>query len=209
MKYKIVIVVFLLALNAAATAASTSVIRYSELILSEKPIAYWQMQANKQGQFPNHPALPQPLTATSTGKTSTANGPTAPIHPGFSTDMNPALGIPNSTGYLVVDDPGDNSPLDFTSGDNITIEAWISPAKLSGFQYIVGKGRTGRSGFPVENHNYAIRLTATGNLTFLFRSRTKTGEEQYHRWTSTESIMSGDGWHHVAVTYTFGKTKNI
>ncbi|MCP3694032.1 MAG: LamG domain-containing protein, partial [Planctomycetaceae bacterium] len=123
--------------------------------------------------------------------------------------MNPALGIPNSTGYLVVDDPGDNSPLDFTSGDNITIEAWISPAKLSGFQYIVGKGRTGRSGFPVENHNYAIRLTATGNLTFLFRSRTKTGEEQYHRWTSTESIMSGDGWHHVAVTYTFGKTKNI
>ena len=209
MKYKIVIVVYLLVLNAAVTTASTSVMRYSELILPDKPIAYWQMQANKQGQFPNHPALPQPLTATRTGKTSTANGPTAPIHPGFGADMNPALGIPDSTGYLVVDDPGDKSPLDFTSGDNITIEAWISPAKLSGFQYIVGKGRTGRSGFPVENHNYALRLTATGNLTFLFRSRTKTGEEQYHRWTSTDSIMSVDGWHHVAVTYTFGKTKNI
>ncbi|MBT7253417.1 MAG: hypothetical protein HN882_00315, partial [Planctomycetaceae bacterium] len=209
MKYSIVSIILLLALNTTATAAPTRVIRYSELILPDKPIAYWQMQANKQGQFHNHLAIAQPLTATTTGKTSTADGPTAPIHPGFGKENNPALGIPTSTGYLVVDDPGNNSPLDFTSGDDITIEAWISPTKLNGFQYIVGKGRTGRSGFPAENHNYALRLTASGNLTFLFRSRTKTGEEQYHRWTSTDSIIAGDGWHHVAVTYTFGKTKNI
>ena len=209
MKYPLAIIVLLFALNAVATAAPTKIVRYSELILPDKPIAYWQMQANKQGQLQNHPTLAQSLTATSTGTTTTANGPTAPIHPGFSEDNNPALGLPNSTGYLIVDDPGNNSPLDFTSGDDITIEAWISPTKLNGFQYIVGKGRTGRRDFPAENHNYALRLTATGNLTFLFRSRTKAGEEQYHRWTSTESIIAGDGWHHVAVTYTFGKTQNI
>ena len=207
MKYPIVIIVCLLALNTIT--AAPQVIHYSELILPDKPIAYWQMQSNKQGQIQNHLAIAQPLIATSKGEISTANGPTAPIHPGFGADKNPALGIPNSAGYLVVDDPGDNSPLDFASGDDITIEAWISPAKLSGFHYIVGKGRTGRSGFPAENHNYALRLTASGNLTFLFRSRTNTGEEQWHRWTSTESIIAGDGWHHVAVTYTFGKAQNI
>ncbi|MCS5630088.1 MAG: hypothetical protein NZ744_04605, partial [Pirellulaceae bacterium] len=132
MKYSIVFIVCLLALN-TATSAPTQVHHYSELILPDKPIAYWQMQSNKQGQFQNHLAIAQPLTATSKGEISTADGPTAPIHPGFGDDKNPALGIPNSTGYLIVDDPGDNSPLDFTSGDDITIEAWISPTKLSGF----------------------------------------------------------------------------
>ena len=92
----------------------------------------------------------------------------------------------------------------------MTLEAWVNPRALSGggFRYIIGKGRTGNPGFAANNQNYALRLTAaTGALSFLFRSVGKTGT--WHRWTSRAGVGADDGWHHVAITYTFGKKNSL
>ena len=122
-------------------------------------------------------------------------------------------------------DPGANSPLDFSQGDSLTLEAWVNANSLKDGQqvYIVGKGRTGNKGFASDNQNYALRLRGDGGaacVSFLFRSRLggsdpaaakaklskEDSEQRWHRWTSNDGFLPGSGWHHVAVTYTFGKS---
>ena len=73
---------------------------------------------------------------------------------------------------IVVADPGDKSVLDFAAGDSITLEAWVSPARVGEGQqmYVVGKGRTGNRGFAAENQNCALRCADRGapaRLSFL------------------------------------------
>ena len=34
-------------------------------------------------------------------------------------------------------------------------------------------------------------------------------EKNWHRWTATDGFLPGSGWHHVAVTYTFGKGASV
>ncbi|HVX64187.1 MAG TPA: DUF1553 domain-containing protein [Pirellulales bacterium] len=107
------------------------------------------------------------------------------------------------------------------------------------FLYIIGKGRTETSGRLAVNQNYALRLkTLPGDkaaLSFLFHSADEPAANEktdgkasdskaendksdakpafkkgdWHRWTSAGSLAIGDGWHHVAVTYEFGKPKSI
>jgi hypothetical protein len=64
-----------------------------------------------------------------------------------------------------------------------------------------------------NNQNYGLRLWDSGGFlrpSFLFRSR-KDGDHagDWHRWTTTGGIATGSGWHHVAVTYEFGKPETI
>jgi len=33
--------------------------------------------------------------------------------------------------------------------------------------------------------------------------------DDWHRWTSDDGFEPGSGWHHVAVTYTFGKPESL
>ncbi len=113
-------------------------------------------------------------------------------------------------------DPGENSPLDFGLGDSITLEAWVAPAKLGQGQnmYVVGKGRTKNEGFAAENQNYALRLAGDkgrAGVSFLFRNaRNRPGQqEDFHRWTTTDGFKVDGSWHHIAVTYTFGKSDSI
>lgn len=141
-------------------------------------------------------------------------GPRPGEYPLFSPG-NQALGLQAGRAYVKVSDPGENSVLDFTNGDNITLEAWVDARSLSDgtHAYIVGKGRTNNKGFARDNQNYALRLTAmggTGRLSFLFRSQgTKKKPAEFHRWTSTRGLVFGDGWHHVAVCYTFGQPDSL
>ena len=114
------------------------------------------------------------------------------------------------------DDPGSGSLLDFASGDTITIEAWVSPTKLSNGQqvYIVGKGRTGNAGSPADNHNWSLRLVGKDggcHISFLFRDadNRKGVQDDFHRWTSDAGFSAGSGWHHVAVVYKFGQGDSI
>ena len=121
----------------------------------------------------------------------------------------------------------DLDTLDFAKGDSLTLEAWVFLQALKDGQqvYVVGKGRTGNKGFDANNQNYALRLRGEGGaacVSFLFRDAEKTSagvektkatktdsEAHWHRWTANDGFLPGSGWHHVAVTYTFGKGDSV
>ncbi len=182
---------------------------YPELVRKDKPVAYWRMDLDNNGMMSNSVATAPELRGKLVGEVEVSSGPTGPEHPKFGAAENTALEIPNAGGHITVDDPGDNSPLDFTLGDSITIEAWVQLWSVGGYRYIVGKGRTGNPEFPAENHNYSLRIAERGALSFLYRGIDSEGKQNYHRWTSNEGVGVSDGWHHIALTYTFGKTKSI
>jgi len=101
----------------------------------------------------------------------------------------------------------------FRNGEEITIEAWVRLGGIGRGQnsYIIGKGRLDPGS---NNQNWALRLREAGGkarISFLFRSQ--PGEDgaapNWHRWTSDAGIAPGPRWHHVAVTYTFGKPDSV
>ena len=121
-----------------------------------------------------------------------------------------------ANGSIRFADSGENSPLDIGLGDSITLEAWVAPTKLGNGQnmYVVGKGRTKNEGFAAENQNYALRLAGDNGqacVSFLFRNaRNRKGQQDdFHRWTTTDGFKADGSWHHVAVTYTFGKSDSV
>lgn len=140
-------------------------------------------------------------------------GPDATSFEGLP-ETNDALSLGGSGDYVRIPDPGEQSELDFSVGDPITIEAWVRLDRIGKGQnvYIVGKGRTHREG-PKDNQNYALRLRGVGSdarLSFLFRSRAAEGQpSDWHRWTSKTGFRADGVWHHVALMYRFGDSKSI
>ena len=156
-----------------------------------------------------------------------APGPRPPLFPDFDS-YNTALRLDGNGGHLALADPGEGSALDFTNGDALTLEAWV---QVDGFRandqlYVVGKGRTGASGFPADNQNWALRVRAVGGqfaVNFLFatprraaapaateaRAPAAKSDGHWHRWTSKPGFAPDTGWHHVAVTYRFGEPASI
>ena len=185
---------------------------HHELVLQDEPVAYWRF--NRAGKSIQPNAIGSTLEAHIVGKVGVAqDGPRPKQYPSFAID-NEAIRFGVAGAYLRVKDPGAKSPLDFTAGDAITLEAWVAPEQFAEGQqvYIVGKGRTRRKGFPPENQNYALRLRnegGTARISFLFRRANKPGSSGYHRWNSNVGFIPGDGWHHVALTYKFGDAKSI
>ncbi|WP_243838987.1 DUF1553 domain-containing protein [Prosthecobacter fusiformis] len=143
-----------------------------------------------------------------------ATGPQKPIYPGFPKG-NKAAVFTGKDSYIQVreaDLPETN--LRFVQGETISIEAWVNAEELGNgkYVYLVGKGRNKAKGFTAENQNWALRLKGEDGEArpcFLFRSRNKAGAENYHRWVSKEGFSPGSGWHHIAVTYTFGKPETM
>ncbi|MEM7394491.1 MAG: LamG-like jellyroll fold domain-containing protein, partial [Verrucomicrobiota bacterium] len=105
--------------------------------------------------------------------------------------------------------------LQFNQGDAITVEAWVDLYSLPAGQnmYIIGKGRTRNKGFAPDNQNYALRLRGVdgeARISFLFRSKDGAGHAgDYHRWNSKPGFLPDSGWHHIAVSYTFGQPESI
>ena len=125
---------------------------------------------------------------------------------------NLAAEFPGPGAAIKLKDPGEKSLLDFDEGDALTIEAWVNPRAFGGtrYMYIVGKGRTNNEGVAKDNQSYALRLQGNGDqavLSFLFRSTGEGGG--FHRWTSSEGFPVDGKWHHVAVTYEFGKADSL
>ncbi|MBD3675731.1 MAG: LamG domain-containing protein, partial [Planctomycetaceae bacterium] len=186
--------------------------RYDELILADEPVAYWNFSPKRSPE--NLPGsmrwLDSPL-----GKPLYKNqGPSSEDCP-LITNSFPALTLDGKSA-LVIKDPGEDSVFDFTNGDTISVEAWVNCKKLGGGAnvYIIGKGRTGNKGFAANNQNWAVRLKEEGGMgaiSFLFRDERNRGNDSsdWHRWTSDSGVAPNSGWHHVAVTYTFGKPKTI
>ena len=140
-------------------------------------------------------------------------GPRAPTYPTFSKDNKAAYFSGDGT-KLAIEVP-DSNELRFGLNDTITIETWVKVANLKdGAQpYIIGKGRLGTKEFGDKNQNYALRLKGEKGkamIGFLFASAEVPGKKsEWHRWWSTEGFNAGSGWHHIAVTYTYGKPKTI
>jgi hypothetical protein len=182
---------------------------YSEVVRTDKPVVYWRFEDEQAAaELDGSPWLPATV-----GKVKLAQpGPDRKRFPLFESSNKAALF--DQPASIRFDDPGANSPLDFAAGDAITIEAWVSPAKLANGRqvYLVGKGRTGNAGFPTENQNWALRLVGKDggcHLSFLFRDSDNKSRDDYHRWTSDAGFAGGGGWHHVAVSYQFGRGDSI
>lgn len=139
-------------------------------------------------------------------------GPRPPLHERHS-PANLAAEF-SANGYLDFKDPGQDSPYDFASGDELTLEAWVRPVNTGNGQqqYIIGKGRSGKPGFQANNQNWALRIVKTAGtirISFLFASRDGNGNTSWHRWVSDLGFPPGTGWHHLAVSYRFGDAKSI
>lgn len=185
---------------------------YAELIRADQPAAYWRLDdARGTLELTGETRLPQLIHG---GVQLAGAGPPRERFPLFASDNRAVLF--EKAGSLRYDDPGRDSPLDFASGDSITIEAWVSPKQIGSGQqiYVVGKGRTGNKGFAADNQNWALRLNGKEgrcHLTFIFRDAdNRPGvQEDWHRWTSDAGFAPGSGWHHVAIVYSFGKGDSI
>jgi mono/diheme cytochrome c family protein len=144
-------------------------------------------------------------------------GPRAPRYPGFSNENRAAL-FPGQDAWILVKDheKGGGTDIRFRHGDAITVEAWVKVKSIGKGQaaYLVGKGRHGKLGQDLGemNQNYAVRLQGTGagaQLGFLFTSEhPETRKRDWHRWWSQAEVPLS-GWHHVAVTYTYGKADSL
>jgi hypothetical protein len=215
----------------SAAPATTS--RYADLILADKPAAYWRLNDDASGTVKNIApgANATALDGKVEGKVTLRQAAQSrELFPEFEPDST-AAGFSGKGEFIRVKDPGGNSPLDFKNGDSITIEAWVLLNAIKDGQqvYVIGKGRTGNKGFAADNQNWALRVRGQDDaaaISFLFRdaeaggtgvspvnSKSKMSKEEsekhWHRWTSNDGFIPGSGWHHIAVTYTFGKSASI
>lgn len=166
-----------------------------------EPAARWSFDGQDAGTWTGKPKL----------ETTDLCAPEFPRLP----TTNKAAYFPGKGVLLRVREKDVAESLRFTNGDAITLEAWVNPSALGdkAYAYVIGKGRTDNPGFPAENQGYALRLHGArgeARVSFLFRSK-KTPEldAEYHRWTSRGGFAVGSGWHHIAITYTFGKPETI
>ncbi|MBA2114139.1 DUF1553 domain-containing protein [Bremerella alba] len=141
-------------------------------------------------------------------------GPRPPKFPDFPVN-NTAVNFDGQGSRFVFDDPGDSSPFDFLNGDEITLEAWVNIRELNegDHTYIIGKGRTGRPGFPLDNQNWALRvrgMQGEARVSFLFATEpSKPNDQNWHRYTSVKGFRPRTGWHHIAVTYRYGEPQTM
>ena len=166
-----------------------------------KVVAKWEFDGKDAlGEWKGEPAKDQA-------------GPRAPVYPVFAKDNKAALF--SGTGTKLAMEVKSSEDLRFGLNDTITLEAWVKARNLpaGATPYIVSKGRNGSKGFAADNQNYALRLKEEKGealVGFLFASAAVPGKKgDWHRWWSKEGFDPGSGWHHIAVSYTFGKPKSI
>lgn len=221
MNFKFVLTNVLMCLVAAILAQRAAAVEadFTELVKADKPVAFWRFSGEKGKPVANEAPLgetPELLDGSPVGVVVLQQeGPRPKRYLAFDA-KNTAAAFSGQRGFIRVKDPGDDSPLDFGLGDTITLEAWVNLQAIGDGQniYIVGKGRTNNDGFTRENQNYALRLRGIGDkarVSFLFRNGTKqpAAQRDYHRWNSAIGFAADTGWHHLAVSYTFGKPKSI
>ncbi len=145
-------------------------------------------------------------------------GPLPDRYPGFEKG-NKAGYFQDKDAFLVVKDRerGGSTDVRFALGDTFFFETWvkIKEIKPGETSYLIGKGRHGKLGVNLGemNQNYAVRLKGANEgaeIGFLFTSidPAQKGKRDWHRWTSKQRIPAS-GWHHLSVTYTFGKKDSL
>lgn len=145
-------------------------------------------------------------------------GPDEPLYSGHD-EANQAALLSGKDGYILVKDheKGGSGNIRFDEGETFTMESWIRIQSIGNgaMAYLLGKGRHGDLGenLPDMNQNYAVRLQGEGGgarVGFLFTSVDKGNgnKREWHRWWS-DSAVPGTGWHHIALSYTFGDGKSL
>lgn len=145
-------------------------------------------------------------------------GPRAPRYPRFDAG-NEAGYFADKEAFLVVKDRerGGSENLKFGLGDTFALETWVKVKDLARgeMSYLIGKGRHGKLGADLgeQNQNYAVRLKGEASgagVGFLFTSvdPAKGNKREWHRWWSTATLPAS-GWHHLALTYTFGEKDSL
>ena len=182
------------------------------------PVLLWSFEG-KETPLTSTGSAESPLTLEQRGKvTLGVPGPRPSEYPDFA-PTNTAVRIAKGSNYLTIKDPGDDSVLDFKLGDSITLACWVRwDEALSGtHQTLIAKGRTLQGSGTTHNHNYALRLENNSSgvfPNFLFsdeqaQDNPKSGDPHWHRWTGKLAIPEDGAWHHVAVTYTYGKPDSM
>jgi len=203
-------------------------------LLADRPVAVWRFEDPQAGDPPGKPQvtgesfarfedeggadtdeLPPPERFQTRIEGSVIRGepgPRPPRHPGMA-EANRAVAFGNGRGYLAA---ASTPALQFTTGDSITLEAWVNLFEIAPGQLvsIIGKGRTGRKEVAADNQNWALRLAGQDGRaapSFLFRAAANRpgAAADFHRWTTGAGFEPGTGWHHVAVCYTFGDPDSI
>ncbi|MFN9721484.1 MAG: DUF1549 domain-containing protein, partial [Planctomycetota bacterium] len=188
-------------------------------LLQTKPVLHWSFSREDFSSDTERGATSLSATKIFGQPVRTTDGPAAPEFPHFPS-TNEAATL-DGRSWIAFDDPGDASPVDFSSNDNIAIEAWVRITSIEDAQqvYIIGKGRTGNPDTTKENQSWALRLrgiSGTARPSFLFRSAdrveaaSKPDEQprmipgELHRWNADLGIEPDDQWHHIAVAFRFG-----
>jgi hypothetical protein len=189
-----------------------------EEVLADRPLAVWRFEEHAGAERATaERSTAEPLLADMSGTVVFGEeGPRPPRHPTLAKDNTAALfGVGRSI-LKISGSAAGFAEFQFTNGDSITLESWVNPFELTEGQqvYIVGKGRTSNPKVPADNQNWALRLSAAGGLarpSFLFRNadNRKGHTEDFHRWVADDGFTPGSGWHHVAVSYTFGEPDSI
>lgn len=210
--------VFLFAFTAWACGDEPSDVRYHDLVQDDNPVAYWRFEESNARSVINHAAQSRDLNLNGVAAAEVEfdqPGPRNDFYPLFDA-KNKSVAFSGAKGFIRVQDPGPSNVLDFSNGDSITLEAWVLPVAIGEGQqvYVVGKGRTTNPDVASENQNYALRLRGTdgtARLSFLFRNADNRAGNQsdFHRWNSIRGFLSDGNWHHIAVSYTFGKPNSI
>lgn len=168
-----------------------------------KPVVKWSFQKAELGTW--------------TGTNGTfADGPRPPVFPSFKADNRAAAFTQAGSALVLKEADAKGATLQFGLGDSITIEAWVKVSEIRDgeYRYLIGKGRNRHSKFAPENQNYALRVKGEGGEarpSFLFRSQSEKPDstKDYHRWTASQGFAAGAGWHHVAVSFTFGEAESL
>lgn len=169
---------------------------------ANEPVVMWEFGSEEESPLIAHGGVHRDVP-----------GPRPPAFPDFD-ETNTAVKFDGQGAYYSYEDPGELSPFDFTNGNQITIEAWVNARDLKDNEnvYVLGKGRTGNPEFAPNNQNWALRLRGdkgTACVSFLFATPSSKGGSPWHRWTSSEGFLPRTGWHHIAVTYEFGKPDSV
>lgn len=114
---------------------------------------------------------------------------------------------------------GRDRRLDFSSGDAITLEAWIAPRLegLDGPVCLLGRGDADLSGGGnALDFGLLLRPGRAGQgqgavkIGFVFAGQTAdAGAAGQQQWWSDDAYLSGSEWHHVLVTFTFGAPDSL
>ena len=204
-----------LLVTAIVALAFNSLADYSTHVREDQPVAYWRFSKSGDSKISNLGSLGKQADGEIEGKVNFAQpGPRPSAYPDFDAE-NVAARFGTRDSFIRIKSSSSN-PLAFKRGDTISIEAWVYPEHVGegGDIYIVGKGRTQNPGFTSNNQNWALRLhgkKGKAHLSFLFRDERNlpNGRESWHRWISAGDVGLCDRWHHVLVTYTFGKGDSV